>query len=48
MDNTQMKAVWIKPDIHKELKQYCDKNGQKMIFVVEKLLKEKLKSNKDG
>jgi len=44
MDDNQMKAVWIKPDTHKKLKEHCEKNGQKMIFVVEKLLKEKLKN----
>tara|TARA_R110000803_G_scaffold210340_1_gene281867 strand:- start:4967 stop:5107 length:141 start_codon:yes stop_codon:yes gene_type:complete len=45
MDNSQMKAVWVKPEIHKALKEHCDKNGKKMIFVVEQLLKEKLEAN---
>lgn len=38
----KMKAVWINEEIHKLLKEYCDANGQKMIFVVEKLIKDKL------
>jgi hypothetical protein len=45
MENNQMKAVWINPEMHKLLKKYCDKNGKKMIFVVEQLLKEKLQDN---
>ena len=43
--DSQMKAVWVKPETHKLLKQYCDKHGKKMIFVVEQLLKDKLKNN---
>jgi len=45
MDNNQMKAVWINVEMHKLLKEYCDKNGKKMIFIVEQLLKDKLKNN---
>jgi len=45
MDENQMKAVWVKPETHKLLKDYCDEHGKKMIFVVEQLLKEKLKGN---
>jgi len=45
MDDNQMKAVWVKPETHKLLKEYCDKNGKKMIFVVEQLINNKLKDN---
>jgi len=36
----ELKAVWVKKDAHKQLKEYCHKNGKKMIFVIEKLIKE--------
>ena len=45
MDENQMKAVWVKPETNRVLKDYWDEHGKKMIFVVEQLLKEKLKGN---
>tara|TARA_R100000734_G_C3311926_1_gene102856 strand:+ start:932 stop:1087 length:156 start_codon:yes stop_codon:yes gene_type:complete len=42
MTNEELKAVWISDKSHQLLKQYCRDNGQKMIFVVEKLIKDNL------
>ena len=34
----ELKAIWVKPNTHKDLKRYCDNNGLKMTFVVQDLI----------
>lgn len=41
------KDVKIRPEIHKILKDYCDKNGYKIMGFVEKLIKEHCKEEID-
>ena len=43
MEYKDKQVVWISADVHKKLKTYCKNHGLKMVYVVEQLIKKKLK-----
>ena len=43
MEYKDKQVVWISADVLKELKIYCKNHGLKMVYVVEQLIKKKLK-----
>ena len=47
MTSEQLKAVWIKKDVHDLLKKHAEKNGHKMIGVIEKLIKDNCGQQQD-
>lgn len=46
-DKKPIKNLKIKPEVHKVLKDYCNKKGLKMFVFVEKIILDKCTTTKD-
>jgi hypothetical protein len=46
-NETEVKNLKISKDVHKILKDYCDKRGLKIYHFLEKIILEKCKDKKD-
>ena len=47
LKSVRTKNIKIKPGVHKLLKEYCNKHGLKMFAFVERLIKEKCRTEVD-
>jgi hypothetical protein len=47
MAEIKSKSVIIDGGLHSQLKTYCNKNGHKLGWLIERLIKEFLEKNKD-